>query len=247
LKNHPTEPEFFDWQGIIIHQDELVHKVGTDAVLLGSWVPRILPDAKTILDIGAGSGILALMMARCYPQALVCAIDVDDKAVQLTARNIKQAKMESRIEVSHEDILKSPADQHQFELVICNPPYHLEQIFPNDLHKQRAKHIPTTIVDWLTSLSLRILKDGHLMIVIPSSNAFAWVEAGNNLGYHNHHRLDVYSYEEDDKPKRSLLHLRDGLTKPNINRLVIYNKDKTYTSEYLQFTGIRPTAYTAKN
>lgn len=241
MKSYPTEPEIFDWQGIIIYQDELVHKVGTDAVLLGSWVPRILPDAKKIVDVGAGSGVLALMMARCYPKALVTAIDVDEKAVQLTAANIKQANMESRIVVSHEDILKRPSYQEHFDLVICNPPYHLEQIFPDQLHRQRAKHIPTTVVDWLTSLSTRTMKNGHIMLVVPASNAYAWVEVANNLGYYNHHRLDVYSYEEDDEPKRTLLHFRNDLTKPNLNRLVIYNKDKTYTPEYLQFTGLRPT------
>lgn len=240
MKSAPSDSEFFDWQGIIIHQDELVHKVGTDAVLLGSWIPQILPEAKAILDVGTGSGILALMMARCYPEASVKAIDVDYNSIQLTLVNIKQAKMESRVEVSQEDILQKPTGQHYFDLVICNPPYHLEQIFPNDLHRQRAKHIPTTIVDWLTGLSTRTLKDGHLMLVIPSTNAYAWVEVANELGYHSHHRLDVYSYDEDDAPKRTLLHLGDGLTKPDLNRLVIYNKDKTYTSEYLQFTGIRP-------
>ena len=180
------------------------------------------------------------MMANCYPEALVSAIDVDEKAVQLTANNIKQAKLESRVEVSQEDILKRATGQLSFDLVICNPPYYLEQIFPIDLHKQLAKHIPTTILDWLTGLSTRTFKNGHIMLVVPSVNAYAWVEMANELGYYTHDRLDVHSYEDEIEPKRTLLHLRDGLTKPVLNRLVIYNKDKTYTNEYLQFTGIRP-------
>jgi tRNA1Val (adenine37-N6)-methyltransferase len=239
--DHLQGAEYFDWKGIIIRQDESIHKVGTDAVLLGSWVPCIIPEANAILDVGTGTGVLALMMARCYPHAKVSAIDIDEGAIQLAHLNVLNAFDGSRVEVCVENILEKSSSQIRHDLVVCNPPYHPEKTLPSEDYKQRAKHLNVRVIDWVKGLCTRMTADGHLMLVIPFASAKMWIEAANALGFHNLDRLDVYSFEEDPEPKRTLLHLAGILAKPSINQMVIYQKDKTYTSSYLQFTGISPT------
>jgi tRNA1Val (adenine37-N6)-methyltransferase len=236
------DPEFFDWQGIRIYQHESVHKVGTDAVLLGSWVATILSDPKFILDAGTGSGILALMMAKSFPFSIVHAMDIDRNSIELTSRSVNASEYGSRITILCEDILEMDSlPASLFDLIVSNPPFYTEHIRPALQFKQRAKHIKTSEAHWIKSFVSRLNPDGQLCIVVPFESAKRWIYAANENGYYNQHRLDVFSFVSDPFPKRSLLHFTHDLIKPRIDTLAIYNAENEYTQNYLKFTGIRLT------
>ena len=86
---HPSVSDtndLFSWRGFSLYQADDVLKVGTDAVLLGSWIREIIPDAKMVLDAGTGTGILALCAASYFPLAKIVAADIDESAVALAHR-----------------------------------------------------------------------------------------------------------------------------------------------------------------
>lgn len=236
------EPEFFDWQGIKIFQHETVHKVGTDAVLLASWIVRLLKEAPTyILDAGTGSGILALMMAKAFPTSNICAVDIDQQALRLAALNASNTMSGNRIVVSYENILAPPSSgSPSYNLILSNPPFYSTTNLPESAYKAKAKHSSAPVDEWIGGLLSRLSETGQLCIIVPAESAAKWISAANQLGYHNQHRMDVLSFDADPKPKRALLHFGKNLIKPTFSRMVIYSDDHSYAQAYLNLTGIRP-------
>ena len=236
-------PEFFDWQGIKIFQHETVHKVGTDAVLLASWTARLVEDVPSfILDAGTGSGILALMMAKAFPSSRISAVDIDQDALRLATKNASDALSSgNRIKVSYENILARPTSGSPgYNLIVCNPPFYNTTNLPDSEYKARAKHSSVPIPEWMNGLLGRLATSGQLCIIVPAEAAAKWISAANQKGYYNQHRMDVFSFDADAKPKRTLLHFSADLIKPTFSRIVIYSPDQSYATAYLNLTGIRP-------
>ena len=235
-------PEFFDWQGIKIFQHETVHKVGTDAVLLASWTAGLVKEVPSfILDAGTGSGILALMMAKAFPSSKIFAVDIDQEALRLATMNASHELSDDRITVNYENILAPVASgSTAYNLILCNPPFYHTTNLPESEYKARAKHSSAPIIEWMNGLLDRLAVSGQLCIIVPAEAAARWISAANRIGYHNQHRMDVFSFEADSKPKRTLLHFGTDLIKPTFSRIVIYSPDQSYATAYLKLTGIRP-------
>ncbi len=223
-----------------ILQREPVHKVGTDAVLLGGWISKVVPLVHKILDAGTGTGILALMAARHFQSAIIHAIDIDPEAVELASLNVLQADLASRISVTCADLIYLPEGQNlKYDLVVSNPPYYNTGILPASESKSRAKHMTAPESSWMRGLQMGNNPEGHICIIVPGESAVHWVREANALGYYTCDRLNVFSRSDDTLPKRVLLHFTARLEKPVICRLDIYKSDQTYTDEYLQLTGIQ--------
>lgn len=235
------DAEFFDWQGIKIVQHESVHKVGTDAVLLGSWASRLVAEASYILDAGSGSGILALMMAKAFPSSKIYAVDIDEQALGLAALNASNAIPGNNITVVYDNILAPPSSgSPAYNLILCNPPFYTTTNLPESEYKARAKHSSAPVGEWISGLISRLSESGQLCIIVPAPAATKWISAANEMGYHNQQRMDVFSFDADLKPKRTLLHFGVKLIKPTFRRIVIYSPDHSYAPAYLELTGIRP-------
>lgn len=235
-------PETFDWQGIKIFQHEDVHKVGTDAVLLASWTARVVKEIPAyILDAGTGSGILALMMAKAFPSTKIYAVDIDQQALSLATMNASNSLHDNRIVVAYENILTPPSPESPvYDLILSNPPFYTTTNLPESEHKARAKHSIAPVGEWMGGLYRRLSTAGQLCIIVPTESAARWISAANQLNYYNQHRMDVFSFDVDPKPKRTLLHFGVDLIKPTMSRMVIYSRDHSYTPTYLHLTGIRP-------
>lgn len=235
-------PEFFDWQGIKIFQHKNVHKVGTDGVLLASWTARLIKEAPAhILDAGTGSGILALMMAKAFPTSKIYAVDIDEEALSLAAQNASHPLNVNDIIVSYENILASPSSgSPAYQLIISNPPFYSTTNLPDSEHKARAKHSSAPVEEWIGGLLNRSSETGQVCIIVPAEAAVKWISGANLMGYYNQHRMDVFSFDADLKPKRTLLHFGRDLIKPIFSQIVIYSPDQSYSAAYLNLTGIRP-------
>ncbi len=229
---------FFLWAGLALHQHEQVHKIGTDAILLGSWIPQIISSAESILDIGTGTGILALIMAKAHPEAKIKAIDINDNALLLAQRNVQASGYGDRITIVEEDILKAFRASKKYDLVMSNPPYYTTQNPTDNMYKKMAKHMHGSIEDWMYKLLESTADHGCCCIIVPSNTAQNWIRAANHQKFYNTNRMDVYSFDIDPSPVRTLLCFRHALQKPNLSRLTIYQSDNTYSKQYLTFTGI---------
>jgi tRNA1Val (adenine37-N6)-methyltransferase len=238
MKGEPAQ--IFDWQGIRIEQDEVVHKVGTDAILLGAWVKQIVPDAFDILDAGTGTGILSLMAARHYPSARINSVDIDEKSLILASRNAAFIEGGGAVEIFYENILHPQVHPfRKYDLIISNPPFYSAHILPAADYKARARHSAGPFSDWVNGLINRVTLNGNICIIVPFESASQWITAANEKGYYNSHRLDVFSSSDDPAPKRSLLHFTSRLQSLSLMHISIYAGDNHYTTDYLNLTGIR--------
>lgn len=236
LKN---QEEIFKWNGISIRQNPKVFKIGTDALLLGAWIPKIVENPKRILDVGSGTGVLALMMASYFKNALITAIDFDETAIELSTSNFKNSLWPERLIAVQENILEySIPVQNKYDLVLCNPPFFYKQLEAKSGVNANAKHAAVSSQIWMEAFSGRMNSIGHLRIIVPFDTAYDWITSANECGLYCQHRMDIYSFQSDHIPVRSLLHFHHDLTQPETTRLDIYESYNRYTEAYLDFTKI---------
>lgn len=230
----------FKWKDLSIYQQEDVFKIGTDAILLGAWIPTVIKSADRVLDVGTGTGILALMIHSAFPCAEINSIDHNENAVLLAGENFHVANAENRIKVKHESIFNFNSETKCFDLIVSNPPYYFEQIAAQKQMIRSAKHSGFSIEMWMNSFSHLLRGGGHVCIVLPYDTTTRWVKAANQSDLYVKDRLDIYSFKSDSDPARSLLHLQGELVKPSFNQLHIYEAENQYTDEYIALTGINP-------
>jgi len=128
----------FAFKQFTIKQDKCAMKVSTDAVLLGSWV--IPNGSKTILDIGTGNGVIALMLAQ-KSNAKIIAIDIDKESTEQAKANVADSIFHSKVEVLHSSFqVMSNTTTEKFNLIVTNPPYFVDSLKNIDDTKKFARH-----------------------------------------------------------------------------------------------------------
>ena len=141
-------------------------KVGTDAVVLGSWADTA--GASRILDIGCGCGILALMMAQKAPQALVTAVEIDPMAAADARMNIDASPWAGRITLVCGDVFA--LDPGRYDLIVCNPPFFTETLHAPQAGRAAARHEGSLGVESLLDLALtHLAPGGSVAFVAPSA------------------------------------------------------------------------------
>ena len=229
----PNSHELFYWKDIAIEQDDRVWKAGTDAILLGSWIPKIIHTASSILDIGTGSGILLLMLAKSYAAAGLMGIDNHKPAIDLAQRNADRSSWKDRIQIEHsslEDLSKEK--QGRFDLIITNPPFFNEEVKSTSVQRLVSKHSNKKSADWIRHMKSLLSEEGSIFLILPDKEMKEWITAANELGLYVSHRLNVYSFEANTQPKRVLVRLTNNLVKIRIEEMVMLESDNTYTPAY---------------
>lgn len=172
--------DYFRFKQFTVHQELCGMKVGTDSTLLGAWAK----GGNTVLDIGTGTGLLAMMMAQRFAQAVVTAIDIDSNAVRQAIDNIAASPFASRISVVEIDARRFECiDKHKFstssdhsegglaqkfEAIVCNPPYFVNSLESPDAQRTLARHACMLSYSELISIVKRLLTDnGEFSVVIP--------------------------------------------------------------------------------
>ena len=153
--------DMFQFKQFVIEQELCAMKVGTDGVLLGAWAK----GGPRVLDIGTGTGIIALMMAQRYPEAQVTAIDIDEGAVRQAEQNVSQSPFLGRISV-----LQQAVQEHlgEYESIVSNPPFFIDSLQAPDEQRNMARHTATLSYGELMKAAYRLLADnGEFSVVIP--------------------------------------------------------------------------------
>ena len=144
-------------------------KVGTDGTLLGAWATA--PEGQSrILDIGTGTGLIALMMAQRYPEAQLSAVDIDSDAVAQARENVALSPFAARIAVSLCDIKDFEGEQ-LFDAIVSNPPFFPEEqsMGAPDRKRLLARQSNTLDVHKLVGSVCRLLKpEGRFSVIIPT-------------------------------------------------------------------------------
>ncbi len=165
--------DMFQFQQFSVRQDLCAMKVGTDGVLLGAWAQ--LADCQLLspqlLDIGTGTGIIALMLAQRFQEARVVAIDMDEGAVRQTAENVAASPFQGRIDVQHitlQTFSQLPVHQGRYDAIVSNPPFFVDSMKAPDGQRSMARHADTLSYHDLMTCAWRLLNEsGELSIIIP--------------------------------------------------------------------------------
>jgi len=142
-------------------------KVGTDGTLLGAWASAPA-QSRYILDIGTGTGLIALMMAQRYPEAQIVGIDIDDAAVAQATENVATSPFTERISILKQDVTTYKPEM-QFDAIVSNPPYFVDSLTCPDEQRSIARHAVTLTFEALIKSAYRLLKtEGTFSVVIPT-------------------------------------------------------------------------------
>ena len=224
---------YFRFKKFTVYHDKCAMKVGTDAVLLGAWADTSF--CRNILDIGTGTGIIALMLAQ-RSQATVEAIDIDKEACVQATENAAASPYTERIKVVHASCADFAASNQQkrYDLIVSNPPYFINSLKCPDNKRTVARHTDTLLLsDLIREAQTLLSPSGRIALVLP----YERLEEVKALASANH----LYICRQTDviptpgaAPKRLLVEL--STTEENIkNRdtLTIEEARHQYTPEYI--------------
>ena len=215
----------------LIHGDG-VWKVGTDSILLGSWCR--IESAARALDMGTGTGILAMMLAQRNENIHIDAVDILPEALEVARTNTLRSKWKQRIAVIERDLVTSdPSWNDQYDLVICNPPYYPVGLASSD-DTRRASRQGLGFSLWdVPGIARGYLRaKGALNVVIPAQSIYHFIERANACGLYVHRRLAV-KHNQTVPAAIVLLELSDSPVKADNRMLMLYENMKP-TQEYVQ-------------
>ncbi len=172
----PRKPSrAFRFKQFEIQDHRCAHKVGTDGTLLGGWVD--VKNAKRILDIGTGSGLIALMLAqRTSPDTLIEAIEISLPDYSQASENVKHSPWHKKLTVRHSS-LQQFESTYLFECIVSNPPYFNNSFKPPNANRVVPRHTETLSFLDLIQHSLRLLTDGGtLNVILPFTEGLQFID-----------------------------------------------------------------------
>jgi tRNA1Val (adenine37-N6)-methyltransferase len=198
---------FFQFKQFIIHQDACAMKVTTDSCLFGSIVGSMVNGTllKNVLDIGAGTGLLSLMIAQQYPDVLIDAIEIDDAAASQAVENIQASPWKDQIRIFHTDI-KNYKEGKKYDLIISNPPFYENELRSPDDRKNMAHHqTHLRSVDLLQAIKENLSSTGKYLLLLPFKKKEEWILLLKDSNLEPHH----------------LVYLKQTINHPSFFRIII--------------------------
>jgi len=224
---------YFNFKQFTINQERSAFKVGTDGVLLGAYTD--VSGAKRILDIGTGTGLIALMLAqRC--DAEIVAIEPDHESFLQSCENINNSKWADRIRVV-ESALQDFVDDGKFDLIVSNPPYFSDSIRNPDIRKAAARHNDTLSPDDILKNCSGLLSEaGKLQVIMPFAEGNVFMAEAAGYGFYCHDILKIKPLPTSEI-RRLILAFGRERKKPAQKFLTIeHGKRHVFTEEYINLT-----------
>ncbi len=227
---------FFRFKHFTVHQGLASFGVTTDSVLLGAWAA--VDDARTILDIGTGTGLLALMAAQ-RSAAQIVALEPDRNSFMQAGINFAASPWHERLTLYNTTIQHYQPDAGMlFDVIITNPPYFIDSLLNPDKGKARARHAVSLGHADLAGATARLLApSGSLHLVLPVNEANMFIEEALGYGFHCTGRLLVRP-TPSTPPSRVLMSLRRNTAAAcEESELVIEKGGRhIYSDEYVSLT-----------
>ena len=226
----------FKFKQFTVQQDACAMKIGTDAVLLGAWT-FIENNPFSILDIGAGTGILSLMLAQRSASDLIDAIEIDDDAYEQCVDNFESSPWGDRLFCYHaslEEFIEEIEDQ--YDLIICNPPYYSEDYKTKSKSRDLARFQDAMPSDHLLdSVSQLLSKNGLFSVVIPFKEEDLFITLASKYNLFPKRILHVKGHPTSEI-KRSLIEFSFFENHTEIKGLIIETERHKYTEDYIKLT-----------
>ena len=226
----------FQFKQFSLDQDRCAMKVGTDGVLLGAWA-AIHHEPKSILDIGAGTGLVALMLAQRSTAETIEAIEIDEEAFEQCVDNFEASPWADRLFCYHAGLDEFLREiEEAYDLIVSNPPFYFEDVSSGNTARDRARQNQSLPFDELLDGVSRLLtKDGIFATIVPFKEEENLVRLAATSGLFPTRILRVRGNPSADI-KRCLLEF--GFKKKEVSpkELIIEVKRHEYTNEYIDLT-----------
>ena len=234
----------FRFKRFAVWQDRTAMKVGTDGVLLGCLAKAAEGagggSPLRILDIGAGTGLVSIMLAQRYPKAQVTGVQVDPEAAGQAAENCSESPFADRLTIVSADIKDyAPTDGAGYDLIVSNPPYFTQSLQCPDGRRNMARHAVGLTLGELAAAAARLLNDGgRVAIILPHDAAPSLAAESDKAGLTLTSKTTIFSTRRKP-PRRAVCHFMkkgektiDGEPDVKENELTLLNPDGSNTTEY---------------
>ncbi|MEN8121254.1 MAG: methyltransferase [Bacteroidota bacterium] len=225
---------YFKFKQFTVYQDKTAMKVGVDSVVLGAWTKS--ENAKSILDVGTGTGLLGLMLAQ-KSDAKITAVEIDEDSYHQAVENITNSRWKSRVDVIHssfQDLVNEPKDR--FDLIICNPPYFVNSLKSPEKNRNTARHDDDLSLDDLFLGSKLVLSEnGSLNLIYPYKQKDNLIGVAKRFGFYPAKFLLIQG-NRNKEPNRIVVEFKFQETKVQTEILCVRDLENNYTKEYKQLT-----------
>ena len=207
-------------------------KINTDGVLLGALAEADQP--KTILDIGTGTGVIALMLAQRFPQANIDAVEIDEVAAATAGQNFDNSPFKNRLYLyrgSFEQYFEQAVEK-KYDLIVSNPPFYINALESPTEKKALAKHADADFFERLVKSAANHLTDGgSFWLILPMQTADLVKDIARSVDLNLQGTIQVLSYP-DSEAHRAMLIFGINETNQDSSKFVIYNAPKIYSQQY---------------
>lgn len=207
-------------------------KVNTDGVLLGALATAELPE--TILDIGTGTGVIALMLAQRFPAAKVDAVEIDRQAAGTAAVNFGRSPFSERCNCYPGSFKDYHVDypEKRYDLIVSNPPFFINSLKSADKSKEVARHTTIDFFSGLFSYAAESLNtNGRFWLILPPDTAVAIKGIAENHSLFPGQEIEIASFAVS-KPHRKVICFEKEKIETSAGRLEIYSSIGVYSDQY---------------
>lgn len=226
----------FKFKQFRVQQDKCAMKIGTDGVLLGAWA-SLDHNPNSILDIGAGTGVIALMLAQRSVAEVIEAIEIDANAYEQCVENFEESPWADRLFCFHAGLDEFVNEiEEKYALIISNPPFYSEKISSGDIARDIARQNQSLPFDeLLEGVALLLAKEGAFSTIIPYKEEASFIQLAQKFGLFPQRICNVKGTPSSEI-KRSLLEFGFKTVTPTLDTLTIELERHKYTSEYKALT-----------
>lgn len=226
----------FRFKEFTIHQDKTAMKVGTDGVLLGAWT-AVENNPFSILDIGAGTGLIALQLAQRSSAAVIDAIEIDDDAYEQAVDNFENSPWSDRLFCYHAGLDEFVAEiEDKYDLIVSNPPFYTEDFKTKNTQRDTARFTDALpFEELLEGVSKLLEPSGTFCTIIPYKEYEDFINLAEANGLFPSKTCHVKGNPEADF-KRSLLSFSFEKTENTMEQLIIETTRHQYTEAYISLT-----------
>jgi tRNA1Val (adenine37-N6)-methyltransferase len=226
----------FKFKQFTIHQDQCAMKIGTDAVLLGAWA-NVENHPFSVLDIGAGTGVISLMLAqRCHAE-LIDAIEIDANAYEQCVSNFESSPWGNRLFCYHASLEEFVEEiEDKYDLMVSNPPFYSVDYKSGNEQRDLARFEDALPFKHLIESASKLLSDnGRFSVIIPFQEEEKLIALASDVNLFPNRILRVKGNSESEI-KRSLLEFSFQDNDVQIDNLTIETQRHQYTPEYINLT-----------
>ncbi len=223
----------FQFKQFAIQQDKTAMKVGTDGVLLGAWV-TVDSNPFSILDVGAGTGLIALMLAQKSNAELIDAVELNNDAYEQTVANFEESSWGDRLFCYHASLQEFAEEiDDTYDLIVSNPPFYTSTYKELESERAMARHTETlSYRELLQGVSKLLAKQGNCAFIIPFNEEVDFIKIATEFNLFPN-RITHVKGTETSKIKRSLLQFSFEEKVIEKSELIIEIERHKYTNDYI--------------